>query len=311
MDIMDIMDIRHFADIDIPLTTALAMLATLGYVFGTLVERRRTAGTNELVLRLQRDLSRAKMAASELGKVVCAVNNSTATHYSHLKKFQKQIARLGTQQGDAIWHELCREVEGLLEPTLQLVNEIAVAQERIRYQSNYLMTFSEAQTDPLTGLGNRRALNHVLSTQFSLLKRYGTPFSLAVVDIDHFKELNDQHGHQYGDQMLLDLTGLLMDTLRTVDILARYGGDEFVVVMPQTDITGAATLGERLRLEVEQRMPFTVSIGVASVNDADTPDSLFHRADAALYDAKSGGRNRICCDYGETSDAVLQEVVAG
>ena len=275
MDIMDIMDISHFKDIDVPLTTTLAMLATLGYVFGTLVQRRKVAGTNELVLRLQRDLSRAKMAANELGKVVCAINNSTATHYSRLKKFQKRIARLGTQQGDAIWHELCQEVEGLLGPTLQLVNEIANAQERIRYQSNYLMTFSEAQTDPLTGLGNRRALDHVLSTHCGILKRYGTPFSLAVVDIDHFKELNDQYGHQHGDQMLCDLAELLKGTLRTVDIAARYGGDEFVVVMPQTDITGAATFGERLRLEVERGMPFTVSVGVASANDADTPESLF------------------------------------
>ena len=99
------------------------------------------------------------------------------------------------------------------------MSEIAIAQERIRYQSNYLMTFSEAQTDPLTGLGNRRALDHVLSSQYGILQRYGTPFSLAVVDIDHFKELNDQRGHQYGDQMLCGLKELLLGTLRTVDIL--------------------------------------------------------------------------------------------
>jgi diguanylate cyclase len=96
--------------------------------------------------------------------------------------------------------------------------------------------------------------------------------------------------------MLRDLTGLFTDTLRTVDILARYGGDEFVVVMPQTDLTGANTLGERLRVEVERRMPFTVSVGMSSANDADTPESLFHRADAALYCAKTDGRNCTCCD---------------
>ena len=147
----------------------------------------------------------------------------------------------------------------------------------------------------------------MLSTQFSLLKRYGTPFSLAIIDVDHFKNLNDEQGHQHGDQMLRDLTGLLTDTLRTVDILARYGGDELVVVMPQTDIAGATTLGERLRVKVEQGMPFTVSVGVASANDTDTPESLFKRTDAALYRAKSGGRNCTWCDHGETSDAALQE----
>lgn len=306
---MDSFDINHFAHMNIPLTTTLAMLATLGYVFGTLVQRRKAAGTNQLVLRLQKDLSRAKMIGKELETVVFGINSSTANHCSCLKRFQNRIAKLGTQQGDAIWHELCQEVEGLLDPTLQLVNEIASAQERIRHQSNYLMGFSEAQIDPLTGLGNRRALGQILSVQNDMLKRYGTPFSLAVVDIDHFKELNDQYGHQHGDQMLCDLAELLKGALRTVDIPARYGGDELVVVMPQTDMTGAATLGERLRLEVEQKMPFTISVGVASAKDADTSESVFKRADTALYAAKSDGRNRMCCDHGETSDAVLQEAV--
>ena len=145
--------------------------------------------------------------------------------------------------------------------------------------------------------------------QFDILKRYGTPFSLAVVDIDHFKDLNDQCGHQHGDQMLCDLKDLLLGTLRAVDILARYGGDELVIVMPQTDITGAAVVGKRLRAEVEWGMPLTVSIGVASASDADTPESLFQRADAALYRAKNSGRNRMFCDPGKTSEAVLQEAV--
>ena len=285
------------------------MLVTLGYVFGTLHQRRKTGG-NERLLQLRKDLSRATMAVNELGKVICAVRNSTAKHYSLLKKFQNRIARVDTHQGDAVWQELCQEVEGILDPTLQLVSEIANAQERIRYQSNYLMTFSELRTDPLTGLGNRRALDHVLSVQFNILKRYGTPFSLAVVDIDHFKDLNDQFGHQHGDQMLCDLKDLLLGTLRAVDILARYGGDELVIVMPQTDIAGAAAVGERLRAEVEWGTPLTVSIGVASASDADTPESLFQRADAALYRAKNNGRNCMFCDPGEAvadSEAVSQK----
>jgi diguanylate cyclase len=304
------MDIHQLNSIELPTAMTLAILVTLAYVFGTLAQRRKT-GTNEVLLRLKKDLSRAKMAVNELEKVICAVRSSTTKHYARLKKFQKRVARLGTQQGDAVWHDLCREVEGILDPTLQLVGEIANAQERIRYQSNYLMTFSEIRTDPLTGLGNRRALDHVLSTQFSLLKRYSTPFSLAIIDIDHFKNLNDEQGHLHGDQILRNLSELLKGTLRTVDILARYGGDEFVVVMPQTDITGAGTLGDRLRVKVEQDMPFTVSIGVASANEADTPESLFQQADAALYRAKTGGRNRMFCDHGETGDAVLQEVSSG
>ena len=229
------------------------------------------------------------MAVGELERVVGAVRSSTAKHYARLQKFQNQIAKLGTQQGDVVWHELCREIEGILDPTLQLVSEIANAQERIRYQSNYLMTFSEVRTDPLTQLGNRRMLDCVLGTQFSLFQRYGTPFSLAILDIDHFKDINDQQGHLYGDQALRDLTAVLVDTSRTVDVVARYGGDEFVVVMPQTDIAGAGVLGERLRARVEHDAAFTVSVGTASANDSDTPESLFQRADAALYQARTAG----------------------
>lgn len=301
----------HFSleGIQISNVLVLAIMATLGYVFVTLRQRRKT-GTNEVLLRLQKDLSRAHMAVSELEKVIFAVRSSTAKHYSRLQKFQNTIAKLSGQQGDAVWHDLCREVESILDPTLQLVSEIANAQERIRYQSNYLMTFSEVQTDPLTGLGNRRALDGVLSSQFGILQRYATPFSLAIIDIDHFKDLNDQHGHLYGDQVLRDLTGLLTDTSRAVDIITRYGGDEFVVVMPQTDITGAATHGECLRAKVEQGMLFTVSVGVASASNTDTTESLFKRADVALYRAKTGGRNLMFCDHGETSNAVLQEAVA-
>ena len=280
----------------------LAIMATMGYVFGTLRQRRK-ATTNDMLLRMQQDLGRAQAAVNELEKVVGAVHDSTATHYARLKGFKGRVAKLNSQERDAIWQELCREVESILNPTLQLVSEIANAQERIRYQSNYLMSFSEMRSDPLTGLGNRRALDYVLSTQFSLLERYGTPFSLAILDIDHFKDLNDKRGHLHGDQMLRDLTALLADTLRAVDIVARYGGDEFVIVMPQTDITGAGLLGDRLRAKVEQDMPFTASVGVTAAGDGDTPESLFQRADALLYRAKTGGRNRMLCDRGETAQA--------
>jgi diguanylate cyclase len=300
------MNIQHIANIDIPLTTTLTMLVLLGYVFGSLHQRRKS-GNNERMVRLRKDLARATTAIDELGKVICSVRNSTAKHYSRLKKFQNRIARVDARQGDATWQELCQEVETILDPTLQLVSEIANAQERIRYQSSYLMTFSELRTDPLTGLGNRRALDHVLSVQFNILKRYGTPFSLAVIDIDHFKGLNDQFGHQHGDQMLCELKDTLLGTLRAVDILARYGGDELVVVMPQTDAAGAAVVGKRLRADVECGLPFTVSIGVASASKTDTPESLFQRADAALYRAKNNGRNCLACDANETSDGAILE----
>ena len=196
---------------------------------------------------MQRELMRAQMAVSELEKVVGSVHNLTAKHYARLRTFKGRVAQMDSQERDAVWHELCAEVESILAPTLQLVSEIATAQERIRFQSSYLMQFSESRTDPLTGLGNRRVLDCVLSAQVAAVARYGTPFSIAIVDIDHFKELNDQMGHQHGDKALCGLTGLLSESLRAVDIVARYGGDEFVIAMPHTDLAGAMTLADRLR----------------------------------------------------------------
>ncbi len=107
------------------------------------------------------------------------------------------------------------------------------------------------------------------------------------------------------------MAGLLMKTLRTVDILARYGGDELIIVMPHTDIVGAELLCERLRVEIERQMPFTVSIGVASASDADTPQCLFKRADAALYRAKNAGRNCVLCDHGAMSGIAAPQTRAG
>ena len=146
--------INHLTHVDVPLTTTLAMLVTLAYVFGTL-QRRKKENNSERLLQLRKDLSRATTVVNELGNLICTVRNSTARHYTRLKDFEKRIAKLGDDHEDGSWHDLCREVESLLEPTLQLVSEIANAQERIRYQSNYLTTFSEMRTDPLTGLGNR------------------------------------------------------------------------------------------------------------------------------------------------------------
>ncbi len=177
----------------------------------------------------------------------------------------------------------------------------------MRYHSNHLQRFSETQADPLTGVGNRRALEGVVEVQFGLLRRYGTPFSLAVVDIDRFKDLNDQQGHLHGDEALRSLAELLVGTVRTVDIVARYGGDEFVVVMPQTDPAGAGTLAERLREQVARTMPFFVSVGVATSGEADTPESLFQRADSALYRSKSDGRNRTHYHDGQAIEPVATD----
>ncbi len=155
-----------------------------------------------------------------------------------------------------------------------------------------------ASTDKLTGVWNRRRLEECVRSEMDRLHRYEHPVSLLIVDIDFFKAVNDQHGHFTGDQVLQALTGRLQDCLRATDALARWGGEEFVVLCSNTRRATAAKLAERLRERVS-RADFpaigqlTVSIGVAECRGGEIWEEWFDRADEALYRAKSGGRNQV------------------
>ncbi|WP_186406630.1 diguanylate cyclase [Candidatus Accumulibacter aalborgensis] len=155
-----------------------------------------------------------------------------------------------------------------------------------------------ASTDKLTGAWNRRRLEESVRTEMDRLNRYEHPLSLLIVDIDFFKVVNDQHGHATGDQVLRELTKLLHDTLRGTDSLARWGGEEFVVICPNTRRVPAGELAERLREQVAGAIfpvvgQVTVSIGVAECSLGESWEDWFARADEALYQAKGSGRNQV------------------
>ena len=153
-------------------------------------------------------------------------------------------------------------------------------------------------TDPLTGAYNRRMFMDMLSREMTRSGRYGEPFSLLMFDIDHFKRVNDTYGHDVGDRVLVEVVDLSMELIRQSDILARWGGEEFMVLLPQTNPDMALALGERLRQRIsEYRFTgagrLTVSVGVAHQQQFDTIDSLLKRVDTAMYRAKDTGRNRV------------------
>ncbi|HEX4147715.1 MAG TPA: GGDEF domain-containing protein, partial [Pirellulales bacterium] len=176
--------------------------------------------------------------------------------------------------------------------------------DQIRQQSNQLMTFTEVRTDALTGVSNRRAMDDTLQSLVAMKNRYQLSFSLAIFDIDHFKSINDEQGHLAGDQMLQQVARLIDETARETDIVTRYGGEEFVVLMPQTELGGATIFSERVRQAVERKLGITLSAGAAEANDGELSDEVLHRADAALYHAKSGGRNRVSRHTGQAVEAV-------
>jgi len=279
----------------LPLPVALASVALIGYLVG---RRNRDHVNLSHEAQARRELKRAQGVAKELERIAVAVRRSIATHHSSVLKFKDRMSGLGGNEQDGAWQELCSEAEGMLKPTLKLAAQLAAAYDEIRQQSNNLMTFTEVRTDPLTGVSNRRALDETLESMFAMMHRYEHPFSVVLLDIDHFKQMNDEHGHLYGDRMLKSVARLLDESVRDTDMVARYGGEEFVIVMPQTMLDGATIFAERLRQRVEQQLPLTISGGVSTAVDGDNPQTLLARADAALYSAKAAGRNKLYCHTG-------------
>lgn len=160
-----------------------------------------------------------------------------------------------------------------------------------------------ATTDVLTGLANRRSFNDQLIRRFAEAKRYSSDLGCCMIDLDNYKQFNDTLGHQMGDELLCAVSEQIRSSLRSSDLAARYGGDEFVLLLPQTGIDQAEIVARRLgklvadAMKGDERMkvPVTLSIGIASLHasDAETPDDLLTIADRALYCAKERGRNRI------------------
>ncbi len=159
-----------------------------------------------------------------------------------------------------------------------------------------------ATTDQLTDLWNRRYMLEVATNELGRFKRYGHTFSVVMFDIDHFKKLNDTHGHAGGDIALRECARILKDTVRRQDTLSRFGGEEFCIILPDTDLAGARVMAEKIRARVEDieiafddvMISFTISLGVTEAHADDaTFDDILARADEALYAAKSGGRNRV------------------
>ncbi len=158
-----------------------------------------------------------------------------------------------------------------------------------------------AKTDELTGLSNRRDMHNRLTAEFSRYQRAGHHFSIALIDLDLFKGINDRHGHDAGDEVLKAFAGLMKTVIRQTDVAARWGGEEFLILLPDTSLLQALTLAERLRAEVAQtpfrfrgtELPVTISAGVCSIAKAGSIDELLKQADVHLYSAKADGRNRI------------------
>jgi diguanylate cyclase (GGDEF)-like protein len=155
-----------------------------------------------------------------------------------------------------------------------------------------------AEIDSLTHIPNRRKLDLFLENEMHRAKRFGRPLSLIMLDLDHFKQVNDRHGHGIGDEVLKSVARLVSNSVRDIDLFARYGGEEFAIVCTETDLNGACVLAEKVRQTVENHAftpveQVTISLGVAEYMPGESIDSVLKRADQGLYEAKNKGRNRV------------------
>ena len=202
------------------------------------------------------------------------------------------------ESDEARQHQLEEQLERLNQRVREMEKEGENLRQRLREKHE------QAVHDPLTGLYNRLAYDERIGQEFARTRRYKKPLSLAVLDIDRFKRINDSYGHKAGDKALKIIADRVRKNLRETDFLARYGGEEFVIVMPETGLDDGLVAVEKLRKDVSQSqfhyqgtaVNITVSVGLAELREDDSPETFFQRADAALYQAKESGRDRTCTE---------------
>jgi len=243
---------------------------------------------------------RSVMASSRLQDLAHGVATDVGEHNERVGEISASLAQ--AQQGTAE-----QQSEGVASALTQIVDanetlqrRLEAAEQQIKAQAEEIQTHeSEARTDSLTKIANRRAFDDELSKRFSEWQRKTNPFSLVILDVDHFKKFNDTHGHQAGDEVLRQVAKALEHATRDMDIPCRYGGEEFGVVLPGTCARDAKGLAERIRKGIEDlRIKFegktlsvTASVGLAEITAADDAGRLLKRADDALYTSKDAGRN--------------------
>jgi diguanylate cyclase len=224
--------------------------------------------------------------AGDLDQLKNSVRQRVETLRAHLDEHRRQQAQRQAQLDEKLNHMTSR---------LR-----AVEQESTHLRAHLRRRRVEAMKDPLTGINNRLAFEDRLAREYARWKRYRRPLTLLILDVDHFKQINDGYGHKAGDRALKLIAQLLSQNLREADFLGRYGGEEFVALLPDTPHENVQAVSEKLRAAIEnsdfhhheRRVRITLSIGYAYFQGEDAPEDVFQRADKALYRAKAEGRNR-------------------
>ncbi len=244
------------------------------------------------------DMQTSVLEMNDLAELKQCIQSRLSTINQHLDSFKKE--------NKIRYEQMEHAMESMVNQVIKVESESNSLQKALEEQRN------RATKDPLTGVNNRLAYEEFIQTEYSRWQRFQHSLTMIIWDIDHFKRVNDDFGHQAGDKALTIVAQLLKNRLRKVDHLARFGGEEFVSLLPETEIEPALMVANKLREAIEKtefhfndkRVRLTISCGLAQFREGDTPDTVFQRADAALYQAKEAGRN--CCKKeGETDKPAL------
>ncbi len=287
---MPVLAMTNSLGIGLPVTFALAAVALIGYLFGNRTRPTKSAAFDE---RRQQELDRAARIAWQLETIASRLRSDLVTHHSQLATFKRRIRQVQDEGHDKAWEQLCGEAEAILGPTMQLAHHLSLAYDEIRQQSDALETFTQGRTDPLTGVGNGRALEQQLRVLLSGAYRGNPAFAVALLSLD--RDGSTAEGRSLADilPLLPKLASVIRTCMRDSDFVARYGDDEFVVVMPQTSLAGARVFAHRVRKRVGDDLSATVCCGLTEVHAGDDIRALMARVDSALYSAKAAGVDRL------------------
>lgn len=244
---------------------------------------------------------------------IAYINKVMKIHH-HLGSTAEHTANYTISSADNSLGEITFErAYPFLEPELAALEMfIGVLFYPLRNALLYREALESSLRDPLTGIGNRSAMDLSFGREIKLAKRQKQSLSFLIIDIDHFKKVNDTLGHRNGDKALVHIAKCIQSSLRETDQIFRYGGEEFVVLLNGTGMSSAKLTAERIRMNVAMS-PITterkdhlctISIGVSSLSAADNVDTLFTRADASLYNAKHNGRNKVVCSLGDEKNEI-------
>jgi diguanylate cyclase len=274
-------------------------------------------GLQEIVSRqgqlrdgLRETKSKLKQLISLFIDRVGDLSSSTGDYHDRLQAYSTRIAQADEMRElsdvvEALTSDMGQMRDAMHDTHVQLIearNNVQQAEQRIHSLEQELEEVSNLiREDQLTGALNRRGLDEAFTREVARVKRLGVPLSLALLDVDHFKMLNDSLGHSAGDQALAHLAQVIHQMLRPTDSLARFGGEEFLILLPNTEVSEAENVMRRLQRELtkqyflheDQHVLITFSAGVAQMQASEEPDALVTRADAAMYRAKAAGRNRV------------------